>query len=271
MLNLKSKYEDVAVNLTQKCNLNCKTCNQIVSKGRLDFITKEDYSVIKKSLKSINIRSIGLTGGEPLLHPDFEWIVENLNADFPEVNLTLITNGLLLHRVNLNILKKFKQISISYYQGINDTAIKNFIFMANVYSRNANNHYNPLIIKRNNRFFSHILNLLCPMKKLFIVGLNVYTCCLSEVSERIFNVNGLHVRIDEKNWYKKYKRISTEKACSYCSFAELNRLKPIRFYKTLIQKFKILLISLPLFYKFYFLIFKLRKRRLLNKTGLLSI
>lgn len=133
--------------------------------------------------------------------------------------------------------------------------------------RDANTFYNPIIHQKNTKLFSKFMDTICPIKRLFIVGLKTYACCLAEVNERQFGIHGVHVNISDKNWYKQLKNLPNYKACEYCGFAELNRKSSKQLCKTLIQKFKLWLISNRLLYQAYFRIFDLRKKRLIYKSG----
>lgn len=91
--------------LNQVCNLTCPYCfaNEFV--GRSHESLKEDESQISienyKTALNFAVRSkedrLGLIGGEPLLHPEFEELVEiALKSSIPTV--LLFTNGVFLNR-----------------------------------------------------------------------------------------------------------------------------------------------------------------------------
>ena len=64
--------------VTNRCNLNCKHCgSSCTSKGQ--FLTVND---VKKTIESVlpERPSICLTGGEPMLHPDFFEIAEQIKS-----------------------------------------------------------------------------------------------------------------------------------------------------------------------------------------------
>lgn len=99
-LKIKGSYEKifplhVQIELTDGCNLSCKYCYR---DALLDKTKKEDISfkkllsfLEKEKEKEKNLLEIGVTGGEPTLHPDFLVIMKYVLSNFELVEL--ITNG----------------------------------------------------------------------------------------------------------------------------------------------------------------------------------
>ena len=103
------------IDLTNKCNLFCKHCYKEANKSA----TNIDVEKIKDLFQFLGstVHEIGLTGGEPLLHTDFDTIVEVCRNKCQKLELN--TNGILIYKKRKDILKKFDFISISLY-GLND-------------------------------------------------------------------------------------------------------------------------------------------------------
>lgn len=81
--------------LTYRCNLNCPYCfaNEFVNKQKAD-ISEENFDKAVQFLVDSHADSIGLIGGEPLLHPNFGTFMEKL-IDHPGVRaIRVYTNGL---------------------------------------------------------------------------------------------------------------------------------------------------------------------------------
>lgn len=98
------------IELTNKCNFECTHCYKEAGKQCDRFIDTELALRVLDELKE-NTWLVEFTGGEALLHPDFEKIVTY--ADFPST--ALFTNGSLLDRVSVNILRKFDSIQVTLY------------------------------------------------------------------------------------------------------------------------------------------------------------
>ena len=97
----------VAVETTQKCNLNCKTCFQ-KKKNPTDMPFNQAKTIIDcaaqlKEYLSLNNIMITLTGGEPLLYP---FLIETaIYAHEQDLITSLVTNGTLLSRQTAESLK----------------------------------------------------------------------------------------------------------------------------------------------------------------------
>ena len=97
----------VSIELTYNCNLFCKHCyNNSGSKNNF-YRNKEEIFKVLDELKSSGVAIIELTGGEPLLHPDFEVIVKRCAELFNIV--AVITNGYFITDEMLNNLNKYSK------------------------------------------------------------------------------------------------------------------------------------------------------------------
>ena len=90
---------------SKACNLRCKHCyiEKNPYKNEEDFI---QIDKIKQNLimaKNLKLRSIYLTGGEPLLHPDFNQI---LRMCLKVSNVTVMSNGTMINDKKARFLRK---------------------------------------------------------------------------------------------------------------------------------------------------------------------
>lgn len=82
------------VELTNRCNLSCTHCYLSASPGGTDVL---DTTLIKRALREfadLGGYSVALSGGEPLLHPDWAAILSD--ATSMNLSVTVVTNGILL-------------------------------------------------------------------------------------------------------------------------------------------------------------------------------
>jgi SynChlorMet cassette radical SAM/SPASM protein ScmF len=83
--------------LTEGCNLACRHCwlaPRFDSIGnRYTTLPVELFEAAIREAKPLGLRGVKLTGGEPLLHPDFTRLLEIVRRE--ELGLTIETNGLL--------------------------------------------------------------------------------------------------------------------------------------------------------------------------------
>ena len=94
---------NVGINLTRRCNLKCKMCMQnrhvTVDKAKLSWYDSGQELPLSAWVNLINEIAIyrpwvSVTGGEPLLYPDFTKVIQALKEKKLPIDLT--TNGLLL-------------------------------------------------------------------------------------------------------------------------------------------------------------------------------
>lgn len=92
------------------CNLRCKYCfaNDLVTMSNVQDMTLENF---KKAVMFISKESeqIGIMGGEPLLHPQFDEMLEYLRESPQVSNVIIFTNGILLDKYLSRLrMPKFK-------------------------------------------------------------------------------------------------------------------------------------------------------------------
>ena len=98
------------LNAHSRCNCRCVMCD-IWKRDTNDQIRAQDLERHRASLESLGVRQVVLTGGEPLLHND----LAALCIFFREQNiqLTLLTTGLLLHKRAAEVASLFDEVIVS--------------------------------------------------------------------------------------------------------------------------------------------------------------
>jgi len=87
------------ISLTDSCNFRCNYCmpdEDTPCMSRAQRMTPDEIVAISEVFVGLGVHKIRLTGGEPLVRAEFSEILNRL-AQLP-VELTLTTNGALLHR-----------------------------------------------------------------------------------------------------------------------------------------------------------------------------
>ncbi|MBJ7473003.1 MAG: GTP 3',8-cyclase MoaA, partial [Solirubrobacteraceae bacterium] len=90
---------DIRISLTDRCNLRCTYCmpaEGLPWQAREEHLTADEIVRVAEVLIGLGIRTIRLTGGEPLLRRDLAEIVARLHAIDGLEDLALTTNGVLL-------------------------------------------------------------------------------------------------------------------------------------------------------------------------------
>jgi MoaA/NifB/PqqE/SkfB family radical SAM enzyme len=120
----------VTLEITGECNLFCAYCHLNTRPGPSQHIQLSYISNIVTECKDYGIFDINITGGEPLLHPNFIEIVELVHSSAIEISLnsngTMITSDIAKKLKNLDIIKN-TQISIdSHVPKIHELSRTNF-------------------------------------------------------------------------------------------------------------------------------------------------
>lgn len=112
MFNVKIKTSDfIHVMVTNRCNRRCPFCFDENRKFGKD-ITRENFIKIMDTAKENNIKEVCILGGEPLLHPDIEWLCKTCKEyGFKTVITTNYADPEALKRCD----KYLDSINISYY------------------------------------------------------------------------------------------------------------------------------------------------------------
>jgi cyclic pyranopterin phosphate synthase len=118
------------VSVTDRCNLRCKYCmpeEGVGKKKHLDILSLEEIYQIIEASEELGFDKIRLTGGEPLVRKNIEWLIKKTAALEGIKDISMTTNGILLadyaeklknaglNRVNISLdtlnPEKFKAIT----------------------------------------------------------------------------------------------------------------------------------------------------------------
>ncbi len=89
------KADVLMLHLLGRCNLECAHCYMEGSPRRRERLALNTVLQAIAECRALGVGSISLTGGEPLLYPDLDRVLEAA-ATLPDVKTTLCTNGTLL-------------------------------------------------------------------------------------------------------------------------------------------------------------------------------
>jgi len=126
--NFGREHTYLRISLTDRCNLRCFYCmpeDGIELADKSEIMTLEEIVSIAKIFRSLGVDTIRLTGGEPLIRNNAEWLIREL-ADLG-VTLKLTTNGIVLDKyfdlfqevglkrinISLDTLEKSKSVFIA--------------------------------------------------------------------------------------------------------------------------------------------------------------
>jgi len=117
---LKSKNHPILVHLVpiRRCNLSCTYCNEFDDFSKP--VPKEELLQRIDLLSDLGAENIHISGGEPLLHPDAEELIEYISSK--GILSGLLTNGYLL---TIERIKKLNKAGLSYLQISVDNVLPN--------------------------------------------------------------------------------------------------------------------------------------------------
>lgn len=110
----QNRFKDIHLSLTNRCNLSCKHCISSCGPKEDDYLDTNEIIRLIDNIRHLNVRSLILTGGEPLVRADFTKIVEHIKEVLPVQTLGLSTNATLINDENIDfIVSNFDKVDIS--------------------------------------------------------------------------------------------------------------------------------------------------------------
>ena len=85
------------LHITNNCNQACTHCLFACSPGEKESLSLQQVVSLTDQAANLGCRIFALTGGEPLVHPQFTAIIDHLLAS-KDNHVAVLTNGMLLHR-----------------------------------------------------------------------------------------------------------------------------------------------------------------------------
>jgi len=115
----KITARSLEVNLTAHCNLACFGCDHASPVHPEEYLDVNELAHDLAALSKVyNVFEFRLTGGEPLLHPELVRIVEVIRESGISDKITMVTNGVLLHKAPEALWQKLDKVWVSLYPGV---------------------------------------------------------------------------------------------------------------------------------------------------------
>ncbi len=107
------------VNLTSHCNLSCYGCDHASPVNAEEYLSVEELRRDLAALSPVyHVFEFRLTGGEPFLHPELMEVVAAIRGSGIADKITLVTNGVLLHKASEELWKRIDRLVVSIYPGV---------------------------------------------------------------------------------------------------------------------------------------------------------
>lgn len=122
MLHSDRVLPTITLEITSACNLKCVHCYLEDRKEphTVNCLMLSDIKSITKDLKELKVLSVMLTGGEPMMHPEFYDIIKFLNEENFIVNM--MSNITMININNIKIIEQYvNSITTTLYGFSDDT------------------------------------------------------------------------------------------------------------------------------------------------------
>jgi MoaA/NifB/PqqE/SkfB family radical SAM enzyme len=107
----QNKLRQLSLSITQRCNLRCKMCPWWEEGRDSAQLPEEVWLRVVDEAAAEGVQSIGVTGGEPSLHPGFEALLRRIRHH--DIKLTLTTNGVTLEHFTPLYAETVDELNIS--------------------------------------------------------------------------------------------------------------------------------------------------------------
>lgn len=119
---LKPQLYYLELHAADHCNLNCKGCthfSNIVKKPKFPDLKELSKDLERMSQLFQNIEYIRILGGEPLLNPQLDKMLDIVRRCFPYAKILVVTNGLLVRKMKSDLITSIRrnkvQVTVSIY------------------------------------------------------------------------------------------------------------------------------------------------------------
>ena len=110
--SLGRPLKDLRISITDRCNFRCNYCmppDQFSSNHeflpRSEILSFEEITLIVKSMLSLGLKKVRITGGEPLLRKDICTLISMIRECDSNLDIALTTNGSLLSKFAEDLAK----------------------------------------------------------------------------------------------------------------------------------------------------------------------
>jgi GTP 3',8-cyclase len=94
--------DDLRISVTDRCNFRCTYCMPLEGLAWLpkhELLTFEELTRLLATFVRLGVRSLKVTGGEPLVRADLPVLIRMFREVGPDLDISLTTNGVLLERL----------------------------------------------------------------------------------------------------------------------------------------------------------------------------
>ena len=203
--------------ITHSCNQNCPLCDHRIASSQYAGMTQAQYHRVVACLDTNRFELVDLIGGEPLTHPEFHWLAEQMLADFGQAKVRVRTNGkwVLRFQEEYPALAARLYWIVQAYPGFNDDILPWLPdLLPYVHVRKPVKFHDPYRDPNLNEALAQVIRSRC-IFQIRIIGDRLYNCCLAEGIERYYHTEPVHA-VMSQNWREDWARLETWRACQHC-------------------------------------------------------
>lgn len=242
----QSRLDYFVLNILDHCNLRCRGCDHFACIAEERFVSVEGIKndVVRLSeLLHGAVTSISVMGGEPLLHPDLLEILSATRAAFPNTEIDVHTNGLLLLKMSEDFWKCCRENNIGIintkypinqdYEGMQRKAAEynvRFKFMGKTGTIEKTSYKNPLDLEGRQNAALSFWECYHANHCVFLEDGKLYTCTVAPTAW-IFNKKfGTHLELEPGDYLDIYAAQSAGEVyrflaapkpfCRYCAVSK---------------------------------------------------
>ena len=108
------EIKEVTFDLTAHCNFSCYSCGKAAPIAEAKFYDFKEFKRELKRFKELfnNVGKVIFSGGEPTLHPAYMDFLKEVREVYPESEVELITNGIILQNSEDAVWKQLANLRI---------------------------------------------------------------------------------------------------------------------------------------------------------------
>lgn len=80
------------INVGYMCNMTCEHCHVDAGPTRTEIMTRETMEHCLRAIRESGAHTVDLTGGAPEMNPHFQWLVEQIRAISPDIDIIVRSN-----------------------------------------------------------------------------------------------------------------------------------------------------------------------------------
>jgi len=206
----------IGLEITHRCNKNCKWCSHRISTSNYDYMTLAQYEHIKTCIQPEQVHSFAILGGEPTYHPHYVELMTRLLEDFGKF-VYVWTNAKLIPQFP-ELLNRVYYVA-ARYPGWNDVTYREYENHPNIIWKEYEPFRNPFTDPNLTEEQARAVYNQCAHHQTRILGTRLYGCCMAEPVERSYDIGPVHTAF-MKTWERDILRLPTWRACQHCMLAK---------------------------------------------------